>query len=105
MGAPKMTSQLATTAAPQEEIFTRPVCRVLDESKKRTQAGLFAVGTAKVDIQQEGIPSRKFITALFGGGTRFVPAEVELGEVGNLSHRISFPAHSTISIEGEPSTA
>jgi CRP/FNR family transcriptional regulator, anaerobic regulatory protein len=59
----------------------------------------------KVGVQQEGIPSRKSITALFGGGKRFVPAEAEPGEIGNLSNRISFPAHSTIFTESEPSTA
>jgi CRP/FNR family transcriptional regulator len=55
-----------------------------------------------VGVQQAGIPSLKSATALFGGGKWF--AEAESGEIGNLSRRISFAAHSRIITESEPST-
>jgi CRP/FNR family transcriptional regulator, anaerobic regulatory protein len=49
---------------------------------------------------QEAIPFRE--SALFGGGRPFVPTEADV--FGNSARWISFPAHSTISTEGEPST-
>ena len=53
-------------------------------------------------VQQVGIPSLRSATALFGGGKWF--AEAQFGEIGNLSRRISFAAHSRIFTESEPST-
>jgi CRP/FNR family transcriptional regulator len=51
---------------------------------------------------QEAIPFQESASALFGSGRLFVPTEADV--FGGSARRISFPAHSTISTEGEPST-
>ncbi|MGO8913799.1 MAG: Crp/Fnr family transcriptional regulator [Bradyrhizobium sp.] len=51
---------------------------------------------------QEAIPFGESASALFGGGRPFFPTEAD--EFGHSAGRISFPAHSTIFTEGEPST-
>ncbi len=58
----------------------------------------------KVGVQQEIIPFRKPLTALFGSMKEFVSTEAE-GESGDLARPISFPAKSTIFAESEPSIA
>jgi CRP/FNR family transcriptional regulator, anaerobic regulatory protein len=52
-----------------------------------------------VDVQA-AIPFRE--SALFGGGKPYVCTEVD--EFGRSARRVSFPAHSTIFTENEPST-
>jgi len=89
------------SAAPRQEKLTRRVCRVLDESKKSAQTRLFAAGTAN-DGRSERYSEAGSRVALFNGGQPFVPTEAEV--FGHSARRISFPAHSAISIEGEPST-
>ena len=54
-----------------------------------------------MDVQQEAISSISMI-AVFGGGKRLVPTEVD---EFNSARRINFPAHSTIFTESEPATA
>jgi len=52
---------------------------------------------------QEAITFRESASALFGSGKPFA-GEFEQREIGHLARRISFPAHSTIFTESEPST-
>ena len=59
------------------------------------------MGTARVDVQQDAISSISMI-AVFGGGKRLVPTEVD---EFNSARRINFPARSTIFTESEPATA
>jgi len=51
---------------------------------------------------RESIPFRESASGLFGSGRPFVPTEADV--FGDSTRRISFPARSTISTEGEPST-
>ena len=53
---------------------------------------------------QEAIPLWESASALFGSGKPFA-GELEQREIGHLARRISFPAHSTMFTESEPSTS
>jgi CRP/FNR family transcriptional regulator len=52
---------------------------------------------------REAIPFRESASALFGSGKPFA-GEVGLSEICHSARRISFPAHSTIFAESDPST-
>jgi CRP/FNR family transcriptional regulator, anaerobic regulatory protein len=69
--------------------------------KRRTSWIPFAVGTAKVGVR-EAFPFRESASAPSDGGSPHVYTEDD--EFGYSAGPISFPAHSMISIEGEPST-
>ena len=74
------------------------------EASKGTQAEFGSLRGLRLVGVQEAIPFQESASALFGGGKPFVPTEADLSEIGNLARPISFPAHSTIFTESEPST-